>query len=321
MIEEREFNLSCSVGVAVYPEDGATPELLIERADIAMYRAKESGRNTFQFFTAAMNERLVERLRLEADLRKAIDRNELLLHYQPQVDLVTGQIVGVEALIRWQHPQLGMVSPVRFIAVAEETGLIGPIGDWVIRTAVAQNVAWQCAGYGQLRLSVNLSAYQFGQPELVESIAAVLQEHAMESHQLEIELTESMVMKDVESAIGVLRNLKALGVKLSIDDFGTGYSSLSYLKRFPIDELKIDQSFVQDIAVNSDDAAIVLAIISLAHSLRLRVIAEGVETASQLDFLRHHGCDEIQGYHFSRPLPAAELGQLLLQEKRLPPTR
>lgn len=321
MIEEREFHLSCSVGVAVYPEDGTTPELLIERADIAMYRAKESGRNTFQFFTAAMNERLVERLRLEADLRKAIERNELVLHYQPQVDLVSGQIVGVEALIRWQHPQLGMVSPLRFIPVAEETGLIGPIGDWVIRTAVAQNMAWQCSGYGQLRLAVNLSAYQFEQPELVESIAAVLQEHAMESHQLEIELTESMVMKDVESAIGVLRNLKALGVKLSIDDFGTGYSSLSYLKRFPIDVLKIDQSFVRDIAVNSDDAAIVLAIISLAHSLRLRVIAEGVETASQLDFLRHHGCDEIQGYHFSRPLPAAELGQLLLQGKRLPPTR
>ena len=318
MIDEREFNLTCSVGVAVFPDDGATPELLIERADIAMYRAKESGRNTFQFFTTAMNERLVERLRLEADLRKAIERNELVLHYQPQVDLATGQIVGVEALIRWQHPQLGMVSPGRFIPVAEETGLIGPIGDWVIRTAVAQNVAWQCAGYGQLRLSVNLSAYQFGQPELVESIAAVLQEHAMESQQLEIELTESMVMKDVERAISVLRNLKALGVKLSIDDFGTGYSSLSYLKRFPIDELKIDQSFVQDIAINTDDAAIVLAIISLAHSLRLRVIAEGVETASQLDFLRHHGCDEMQGYHFSRPLPAAELGKLLQQRKCLP---
>jgi EAL domain-containing protein (putative c-di-GMP-specific phosphodiesterase class I) len=268
-----------------------------------------------------MNERLVERLRLEADLRKAIVRNELILHYQPQVDLATDQIVGVEALIRWQHPQLGMVSPVRFIPLAEETGLIGPIGDWVIRTAVAQNVAWQCAGYGQLRLSVNLSAYQFGQPELVESIAAVLQEHAMESHQLEIELTESMVMKDVDRAISVLRNLKALGVKLSIDDFGTGYSSLSYLKRFPIDELKIDQSFVQDIATNTDDAAIVLAIISLAHSLRLRVIAEGVETASQLDFLRQHGCDEMQGYHFSRPLPAAELGKLLQQRKCLATAR
>ena len=321
LIEEREFKLSCSVGVAIFPDDGATPELLIERADIAMYRAKESGRNTFQFFTAAMNERLVERLRLEADLRKAIVRNELILHYQPQVDLATDQIVGVEALIRWQHPQLGMVSPVRFIPLAEETGLIGPIGDWVIRTAVAQNVAWQCAGYGQLRLSVNLSAYQFGQPELVESIAAVLQEHAMESHQLEIELTESMVMKDVDRAISVLRNLKALGVKLSIDDFGTGYSSLSYLKRFPIDELKIDQSFVQDIATNTDDAAIVLAIISLAHSLRLRVIAEGVETASQLDFLRQHGCDEMQGYHFSRPLPAAELGKLLQQRKCLATAR
>lgn len=320
-IEEREFKLGCSVGVAVYPEDGGTPEILIERADIAMYRAKESGRNNFKFFTAAMNERLVERLRLEADLRKAIERNELVLHYQPQVDLVTGHIVGVEALIRWLHPQLGMVSPARFIPLAEETGLIGPIGDWVIRTACQQLVAWQGLGYGKLRMAVNLSAYQFAQPELVDSIVAVLLEYSIAQHQLEIEMTESMVMKDVESAIGVLRNLKALGVKLSIDDFGTGYSSLSYLKRFPIDVLKIDQTFVRDIAVNSDDAAIVLAIISLAHSLRLRVIAEGVETASQLDFLRSHGCDEIQGYYFSPPLVNAELEKLLVQRKCLPPSQ
>jgi len=316
-IEEREFTLNCSIGVAIYPNDGETPEVLIERADIAMYRAKETGRDNFQFFTAAMNERLLERLRIEDDLRKAIERDEFILHYQPQVDLRSVQVVGMEALIRWQHPELGLLAPNRFIGLAEEAGLIGVIGDWVIRTACAQNSEWQRAGHGQLRIAVNLSAHQFGQPDLVESIAAVLKENDMAAHNLEIELTESLVMHDVENAIGVLRDLKALGVKLSIDDFGTGYSSLSYLKRFPIDVLKIDQSFVRDISLDTDDAAIVLSIISLAHSMRLIVIAEGVETAAQLSYLRRHGCDEIQGYYFSRAVPALEFGQLLQQGKCL----
>ena len=317
LIEGRELSLSCSIGVAVYPNDGVTPEVLIERADIAMYRAKETGRDNFQFFTSAMNEHLLERLRFESDLRSAIVSNEFLLHYQPQVDLRSGKVVGMEALIRWRHPELGMVAPNRFIGVAEETGLIGPIGDWVIRTACAQNMEWQRAGYGPLRVAVNLSAHQFRQPDLVKSIAAVLQENNMEAHHLEIELTETLVMHDVENAIGVLRDLKALGVKLSIDDFGTGYSSLSYLRRFPIDVLKIDQSFVRDIALDSDDAVIVTSIISLAHSLRLDVIAEGVETVEQLAYLRRHGCDEMQGYYFSKPVAAVEFGQLLQQKKCL----
>ncbi len=317
MIEGQPFSLSCSIGVAVYPADGVEPDTLLERADIAMYRAKETGRNNFQFFTAAMNERLLERLRIENDLRTAIERDEFVLHYQPQVDLCTGRMVGMEALIRWRHPEIGMVPPGRFIGVAEETGLIVPIGAWVIRTACAQNKAWQRAGLKPMRIAINLSARQFAQPDLVQSITAVLAETGMDAQLLEIELTESMVMADVDQAINILRNLKAIGVLLSIDDFGTGYSSLSYLKRFPIDILKIDQSFVRDIAVDTDDAAIALAIISLAHTLRLKVIAEGVETEAQMRYLRHNGCDVMQGYYFSRPVPAAELELLMLEDKCL----
>ena len=317
MIEEREFTLSCSVGIAVYPHDGQTPDVLIERADIAMYSAKKSGRDNFQFFNAEMNERLFERLRIEDDLRKAIKHNEFVLHYQPQVNLATGKVVGMEALIRWQHPERGMVPPNLFIGVAEETGLICAIGDWVIRTACAQNMAWQRAGFGHLRIAINLSARQFAQRDLVGSIAGVLEETGMNAHDLEIELTESLVMGDVETAIDVLRNLKKLGVKLSIDDFGTGYSSLSYLKRFPIDVLKIDQSFMRDIVLDTDAATIVSLIISLAHTLRLGVIAEGVETEVQLAYLRRHGCDEMQGYFFSRPVPAEHFTQLLAERKCL----
>ena len=317
MIEGQPFSLSCSIGVAVYPGDGTEPDTLLERADIAMYRAKETGRNNFQFFTAAMNERLLERLRIENDLRKAIERDEFVLHYQPQVDLRTGQMVGMEALIRWRHPEFGMVPPGRFIGVAEETGLIVPIGSWVIRTACAQNQAWQRAGLKPMRIAINVSARQFAQPDLVQSITAALAETGMEAQSLEIELTESLVMADVERAISILRGLKAIGVHLSIDDFGTGYSSLSYLKRFPIDVLKIDQSFVRDIAIDPDDAAIAVAIISLAHNLRLQVIAEGVETEAQMLYLRRNGCDAMQGYYFSRPLPAAEFELLMLEDKIL----
>lgn len=317
-IEGHEFFVSCSIGVAVYPADGDTPEELIKHADIAMYRAKEIGRNNFQFYTPAMNERALERLHIEGDLRNALEREEFTLHYQPQVDLRTGEIVGVEALIRWQHPELGMVPPVRFIGLAEENGLIVPIGAWVIRAACLQNKEWQMAGLGHLRMAVNLSARQFAQEDLVESIATSLREAGLAPEYLEIELTESLVMADVDRAIGILRELKALGVQLSIDDFGTGYSSLSYLKRFPIDVLKIDRSFVNDITIDPDDAAIVASIVSLAHSLRLQVIAEGVETEAQLNYLREHDCDQIQGYFFSRPVTAAALTTMLEEGKRLP---
>ena len=317
-IEGHEFFVSCSIGVAVYPADGDTPEQLIKHADIAMYRAKETGRNNFQFYTPAMNERALERLHIEGDLRNALEREEFMLHYQPQVDLRTGEIVGVEALIRWQHPELGMVPPVRFIGLAEENGLIVPIGAWVIRTACLQNKAWQLSGFGHLRMAVNLSARQFAQEDLVESISTSLRQAGLAPEYLEIELTESLVMADVDRAIGILRELNALGVKLSIDDFGTGYSSLSYLKRFPIDVLKIDRSFVNDITIDSDDAAIVSSIVSLAHSLRLQVIAEGVETEAQLNYLREHDCDQIQGYFFSRPVTAAAITAMLEEGKRLP---
>ncbi|RXZ36140.1 EAL domain-containing protein [Oxalobacteraceae bacterium CAVE-383] len=305
-IEGHNFFLTCSLGVAKYPADGEDPELLIKHADIAMYRAKQSGRNNFQFYTPAMNEQALERLHIESNLRAALERGEFVLHYQPKVDIVSGRVTGMEALIRWSHPELGMVPPGRFIGLAEETGLIVPIGAWVTRTACAQNKAWQDAGLPPVRVSVNLSARQFAQKNLVQSIAAVLHETGLEPHYLEIELTESLVMTDVEHAIEMLRQLKLLGVKLSIDDFGTGYSSLAYLKRFPIDVLKIDQSFVRDIAVDFNDAAITVSIISLGHNLKLKVIAEGVETEEQLAYLRHHGCDEVQGYLFSRPLAAAE---------------
>ncbi|MDP3844715.1 MAG: EAL domain-containing protein [Oxalobacteraceae bacterium] len=317
-IHGHSFQQKCSIGVAIYPADGDDPEILMKHADIAMYRAKESGRNNIQFYEASMNVRALERLRLEGDLRNALERNEFLLHYQPQVDLRSGHIVGMEALIRWQHPTLGMIAPDRFIMLAEETGLIVPIGAWVIRTACAQNRAWQLAGLGYLRVAVNLSAIQFAQQDIVKSIAAVLQETGLAAQYLEIELTESLIMTDVEHAIGILRELKALGLQLSIDDFGTGYSSLSYLKRFPIDVLKIDQSFVRDITIDPDDAAIVAAIISLAHSLRINVIAEGVETAAQLAYLRRNQCDEMQGYYFSRPVPADAFELILRHNKSLP---
>ncbi|GGI18660.1 hypothetical protein GCM10008066_15190 [Oxalicibacterium faecigallinarum] len=316
-IEGHEFFISSSVGVSVYPADGVEPETLIKHADIAMYRAKETGRNNFQFYTSEMNERALERLRIEGDLRLAIERDEFLLYYQPQVDLVSKKIIGVEALIRWQHPELGMVPPARFISLAEETGLIVPIGNWVIREACRQSKVWQDEGFIGLRTAVNLSARQFAQQNLVQSIQDALTATSLLPASLEIELTESLVMADVEQAIGILRDMKTLGVQLSIDDFGTGYSSLSYLKRFPIDVLKIDRSFVNDITTDPDDAAIVTSIISLAHSLRLSVIAEGVETREQLDYLQQHGCDQIQGYFFSRPVTAEVMTQMLRDGTRL----
>jgi diguanylate cyclase (GGDEF)-like protein/PAS domain S-box-containing protein len=314
----KEFMVTCSIGVAVYPSEGTSAESLIEHADIAMYRAKKLGRNNFQFYTPAMNEESLERVRIEGALRTALERNEFVLHYQPQVDLASGRIVGMEALIRWQHPELGMVPPSRFVGVAEETGLIVPIGAWVMHTACAQNKTWQDAGLGRLRVAVNLSARQFGAADLLERIEQALADSALDPACLEIELTESLFMSDVTPAVELLHRMKALGVQLSIDDFGTGYSSLSYLSRFPIDTLKIDRSFVADITHDANDAAIVTSIITLAHNLKLAVIAEGVENGEQLDYLRRHGCDEIQGYFFSRPLAASDFEQLLRQRRALP---
>jgi diguanylate cyclase (GGDEF)-like protein/PAS domain S-box-containing protein len=318
MLGTKEFFVTCSIGVAVYPSEGTTADNLIEHADIAMYRAKKVGRNNFQFYTPAMNEESLERVRIESALRNALERDEFVLYYQPQVDLASGEIVGMEALIRWKHPELGMVPPVRFVGVAEETGLIVPIGAWVMRTAAAQNKAWHDAGLGKLRVAVNLSARQFGDPDLIGGIETVLADTGLEPGCLELELTESLFMSEVTPAVDLLHRMKALGVNLSIDDFGTGYSSLSYLSRFPIDVLKIDRSFVADITDDANDAAIVSSIIALAHNLKLSVIAEGVETVEQLDYLRSQGCDEMQGYYFSRPVPADEFEQLLRERRRLP---
>ena len=314
-LDGKELFVTCSIGVAVHEGIGAPAQHLIEHADIAMYSAKKLGRNCFQFYESSMNDEAQERLRIESALRNALEREEFVLHYQPQLDLASGRIVGVEALLRWQHPELGTVPPQRFIGLAEETGLIVPIGAWVMRTACAQAKAWHDAGLAPLRMAVNLSPRQFAQPDLVASIAAVLEETGLPPAALELELTEGLFVDDVARAVALLHELKALGVALSIDDFGTGYSSLSYLRTFPIDVLKIDRSFVGQIDDDADQAAIVVSIIALAHNLQLKVIAEGVETAGQLAFLRAHDCDQVQGYHFSRPVPEAELYELLLAEQ------
>lgn len=320
MLQDHEFFLTCSMGIAKYPSDGTTAESLIKHADIAMYRAKDMGRSTFQFYAPTMIERTLDRLSIEADLRHALERDEFIVHYQPQVSLKTGCIVGMEALLRWVHPVHGMIAPARFIGLAEEMGLIIPIGAWVIRAACIQAKAWHDAGHGELRVAVNLSARQFTQKALAQSIADVLRATGLAPHLLELELTESMVMNDVDSAITILRTLKNLGVHIAIDDFGTGYSSLSYLRRFPIDVLKIDQSFVNDLTIDADAAAIVAAVITLAHSLRLQVIAEGVETQEQLAFLRAHDCDQMQGYYFGRPLSAEGFESLLKRGSYLFPS-
>jgi diguanylate cyclase (GGDEF)-like protein/PAS domain S-box-containing protein len=312
-VQGKEFMTTCSVGVSLFPDDGTDGETLLKNADAAMYRAKAAGRNAFHFFTAEINRQLSERLALERDLRRALQGNELILHYQPKVDLTRGTLVGAEALVRWNHPELGMLSPARFIPIAEETGLIVPMGEWILRQACLQVQQWRQAGMDFRQLSVNLSARQFRQRELVEQVARVLQSTGLPAACLDLELTESLMLENVEEYIVRLQALKDLGVQLSVDDFGTGYSSLSYLKRFPVDRLKIDKSFVRDIVSDAGDAAIAQAVIRLGQILGLSVTAEGVETEEQLAFLRRHGCDEAQGYLFSPPLPPDAFAHLWRQ--------
>ena len=316
-LEGQQIFISCSIGAAVFPADGADEETLIEHADAAMYHAKKNGRNNFQFYASTMNERASERLEIEAGLRRALIDGEFLLHYQPQVDLLTNEIVGVEALIRWLHPQQGLIAPIRFIDIAEETGLIVPIGLWVLKTACAQNKAWQDAGYAPLRMAVNLSARQFSHMGLLQSIVETLAETDLPAKYLDIEITESLLVTDVEHAVKLMHQIDQLGVSLSIDDFGTGYSSLMYLKHFPVDVLKIDRSFVKDIMVDRTSEAIVVSIISLAHNLGIQVIAEGVEEEGHLEFLQLHQCDQMQGFYFSKPVVASAFEIMLRNRVKL----
>lgn len=306
-----EFHITASIGISVYPNDGADADNLLKNADTAMHRAKEKGRNNYQLYTPAMNEKILERLALEKSMRFALMHEEFVVYYQPQVNICSGEIIGLEALVRWQHPNLGLVFPDRFISSAEETGLILPIGEWVLRTACAQNKAWQDKGYQPVRVAVNLSPYQFQQQNLVETVSRVLLETGLAPQWLELEITEGIAMQDVEMTITTLRDLRAMGIGISIDDFGSGYSSLNYLIQFPISKLKIDQSFIREIESNPKNAAIVTTIIVLAQNLKLQVIAEGVENAEQFAFLKQNRCEEMQGYLFGKPVPAEIIEEVL----------
>jgi len=312
-VEGKELYVTCSAGISLYPQDGPDVDTLLKNADAAMYRAKEHGRSNFQFYTSEMNDRVNERLALEGALRRALERQEFLLHYQQKVDLRSGSIIGAEALVRWMHPEWGLVRPARFISLAEETGLIVPLGEWVLREACRQTRAWLDQGLEPGVVSVNLSARQFRQQDLVRMVSRILEETRLDPAHLEMELTESMVMHNVDSAIATLQGLKSLGVRLSVDDFGTGYSSLSYLKDLPIDALKIDRSFVRDIGGGAETGEGVLAqaIISLGHNLHLKVVAEGVETDAQVRFLRRHACDEVQGFLYGEPVAPEAHARLL----------
>jgi diguanylate cyclase (GGDEF)-like protein/PAS domain S-box-containing protein len=312
VIDGHELHVSTSIGISIYPNDSELIDELMKNADMAMYHAKESGRNTFQFYNAAMNIRARERMMLENSLRQAIERGELLAYYQPQVDIATRQITCVEALVRWQHPTLGFLPPMRFLPLAAECGLIQAIDVWMLRTACAQSKAWQLAGFKPLCVSINLSARQFQEPHLAEIVSAVLKETDLDPRYLELEITENVAMHDIELAIRKVTGLTGAGVSFSIDDFGTGYSSLSWLSKLPVQKLKIDQSFIRGIEKKSDNKSIVNAIISLAHNLKLRVIAEGVESEDQLAFLRSSGCDEMQGHLFSRALPPEKFATMMM---------
>ena len=310
-VNGHDLKVTSSVGIASYPGDGTDAETLLANADVAMYRAKELGRDNFQFYTPELNTKAHEQFLLQEELRNAVARSEFVLLYQPQVDLRAKRVFAVEALIRWKHPTLGMISPIKFIAMAEDTGLIVPIGDWVLHEACRQNKAWQDAGLPPIVVSVNVSARQFKEKSLVSRVVNALKESGLEAKYLELELTESLIMQDVELAVATMEELRRLGVKLSIDDFGTGYSSLSALKAFPVARLKIDRSFIDGLPADDNDKAVASAVISLGQKLNMRVIAEGVETDAQATFLRENNCDEMQGYFFSRPVTAKRIEELL----------
>jgi EAL domain-containing protein (putative c-di-GMP-specific phosphodiesterase class I) len=317
-LQGQQLFVSASVGIAAYPDDGVDAATLLKNADTAMYGAKQNGRNNFQFYLAEMNANAALRLQTEHQLHLALERGEFELHYQPKVKLAggasTGTVSGFEALLRWRHPERGLVAPYEFIGILEETGLILPVGEWVIAEVCRQLGAWS-AGYPSVPpVAINLSARQLGHAGLPETVRAIVEAAGVDPRLLEFELTESMLMADPEGAVRILHELKRQGMRLSVDDFGTGYSSLAYLKRFPLDALKIDRTFVRDLPGDSDDAAITKAVISLAHSLNLKVVAEGVETVGQLDALRAYGCDEVQGYYIGRPVPAAECAAFLQSE-------
>ena len=310
-IDRHDLHVTASIGIVIYPDDGTEAETLMKHADFAMYHAKDSGRSNYQFFTPDMNVRAIERQSLENGLRHALERQQFVLHYQPTMNLETGAIVGVEALIRWRHPNLGLVPPAQFVPVAEECGFIVAIGRWALREACRQARAWQDAGLPPIRIAINVSAAELREKDFVAGVSAILTETALEPRYLELELTETFLMQDSTSTAAVLQALKDTNVQLALDDFGTGYSSLSHLKRFPIDTLKIDRSFVRDLTTDADDASIVSAVISLGKSLHMRVVAEGVESRAQLAFLHEQGCPEGQGYYFSRPMVAKEFAKLL----------
>jgi len=317
-IDQHDLHISVSIGISIYPDDGQDAETLIKGADAAMYHAKENGRNNYKFFEQSMNARAVQRQFIESGLRHALERQEFVLHYQPKIHLQSGTMVGVEALIRWQHPQRGLLPPAQFVPVAEDCGLILPIGRWVLREACRQARAWQDAGLPPITIAVNTSALEFQARDFLENIRATLEESRLQPRYLELELTESVLMRDAESTDSMLHALAEFGVKLTVDDFGTGYSSLSYLRQFPINTLKIDQSFVKQVTNNPDDAAIVTAVISMGKSLKQRVLAEGVETPEQYAFLKTQQCDEGQGNYFCRPVVAGEFAGLL--ENGIPET-
>jgi diguanylate cyclase (GGDEF)-like protein len=307
----HEFRITTSIGISTFPQDGLDEQALTKNADIAMYQAKDEGKNNFQFYSEKLNANSLERLTLESSLRHALERKEFRLHYQAKRDIVSGRITGMEALLRWQHPDLGTVAPMQFIPMAEETGLIVPIGKWVLRTACLQNVAWQKQGLPRLSIAVNLTACQFGEEHLLDDVATILTATGMDPHLLELEITESMLIRNVQATRRILTGLKALGIRIAIDDFGTGYTSLATLQRFPLDTIKIDRSLIRDIAGTAEDTGLADAIIAMGKSLSLTVVAQGVETRDQAEFLRTHACDELQGFYFKRPLPADQFTKLL----------
>jgi EAL domain-containing protein (putative c-di-GMP-specific phosphodiesterase class I) len=310
-IDEHELHISASIGISMSPDDGADGITLVKNADTAMYMAKERGRNNRQFFELGMHERAVERQLVETNLRHALERDEFVLYYQPKINLANGAVIGAEALIRWIHPQWGMVPPERFIRVAEDFGLIVPMGRWVLQQACLQAKRWQDAGMPMQTIAVNVSAVEFRRPEFIASVQDILQASGLHPNCLELEITESVLMNDAEGSRNILTQLKQMGIRLAVDDFGTGYSSLSYLKLFPVDVLKIDKSFVSSIGTLGDDGAIASAVIAMGNSLKYRVVAEGVEDQFQLDFLRQHHCDEGQGFFFSAPVTALAFAHML----------